>query len=740
MAKPKKARTRLVETPLITVREGVSLDKSETFEHLLQELESLGFAAGPHIRVAYLANWPARLFLHAQDCVYGILYDDSQYPWIDLFSVRSGNAGTCFSVTNANAPLLGLVAQRPAYFASIQYANLNPSALYSEFLLRRTKGQWDEVCEDSASAAYQIVCEADVQWQKEYLEHKADAEEAMKRVVLDSYERVRAILERDELHAFRRLLKKLALPKDRLPRLPSSLTAAAGEGNMEVVKMFLARDWDIEEPTGYRTPLTYAASRGQLEAFNFLLQNGARASIPEDILGGPITAAAENGHIEIVRILNALVTEEERQKALKAATVEENNEIIKLLGGNPISSPAKRKSETEKPKGICAQFQEYEILMGDEPVDERLIGKPWDEGIARAIQTAATPLLKARLGEEIKDEPNSTLNLAVATGSLLLIETVLSSTIPKEHLLQALIDAAANGSLQICKVLLRAGADAKSPNGFVALISAVEWGHPDGVRLLLDAGADPKARTESGQTAKTAVHGPFSKEIATMLLASAMVKKGKAATSTVGYIKAKNTQSIQGRVGAKDFREFVGHPEWALAFVQSDPATVCAAVSQVYPGWVRETGLLGRTLKLELPHLMVFRLKNHQWTVLVRSVGWLGMDEINGLANDATKLSRMINVRVVTYLAEGTSACETYEVFEKGRKVEEALRGDGNVFKSSLRKKLPGTWDQFPEASFRELGIYVPCCWLDDDGYETKLIMTGIPEGSVESLDAFLIR
>lgn len=712
----------------------------DRIKKLQAELASLGFRDATPVTVSALSTWPTVALLHPAKQTYCVLYDDAQSTWVDFFSVRAVDQVQHHCATNANAPLLGLVAQRPAYFASVPYADLDVITLFREFLRSRPRGKWDPVSFLKLPAAFRFVCNADTVWQLKHVEGKPDGDDAMHKVVAASYERARALVEQDELHALRRLLKRLALTKDTNPPLPSTLTAAAGSGSLDFVKLFLKEGANIEEKTYSGTPLTSAASSGHIEVVRFLLGRGARGSIPADLLGGPITRAAGHGHLEVVRELLPLATAVEKANALAAAQNAGHAELVSLLGGKPNAKLSAGKNRKGSLADFFSSMKDSSLLMGCAPEDPPLLGKERNAGVAKASHLLRSRTLRGRLTERVEGDCD-TVVLVVRTGEVSLVQAVLEQVQDSDGLASMLGAAAGNGHLEICKMLLKAGADPKNQAGG-AIISAARWGNPEIVKLLLDAGANPRARTEDGESSKTDLSGPFAKRIAALLDAAvAAGPKSTNAAASIKYQKPRKKPPLEGRRGVADFRKFIGHPEWAIGFVESDPAKVVAAFKKIHPKWQHEPNLESRAVKLGWPNITVLCLRGHSWTVWIRSVGWVGMEQITGVSDDAAALSKALpGVRAIAYLSEDTSGCEGYELHMNGKKVEEAMRGDVESFKSALRKKLPGSWDDFPETPFREFGIYVPCCFIEDAGFETQLELHGLPEGSVERLDAFCIE
>lgn len=124
-----------------------------------------------------------------------------------------------------------------------------------------------------------------------------------------------------------------------------------------------------------------------------------------------------------------------------------------------------------------------------------------------------------RLRERLDDDPSrvsaraadgfSALHFAAFFAKPEAARTLLEAGAPvdlvadNEMRVQPLHSAAAAHQIEICRMLLAAGADvnARETGGFTPLHAAAQNGDPELVELFLSAGADPDARTDDGRTA-----------------------------------------------------------------------------------------------------------------------------------------------------------------------------------------------------------------------------------------------
>jgi ankyrin repeat protein len=728
--------------PLLKLHAG----KSTPWEHqtevelILKDLEALGYRKLADVTSPLLPFVKMRALVNSEDWSYALVHDEAQSTWVDLFSVGGPAARqAAFAVTSAEAPLIGLVAQRPTYFASVQLPKVSVKLLQTEFLRLRPQQVWAEVSEAGLLPAYEALVAADAAWQRAHLAGR-DAERKMGEVVKAAYARARALRPRDPASEFWQLLHRLRLPHSAFPELPQSLTSAAGQGDLQAVKQFLENGANINEKSaGYESPLALAALSGHCDIVNFLLEQGANPQQAQFATFSPIANAARRGHVRIVqRLLQAGVNAEQKAAARAEARQAKHQVILDLLAGRAVPEPALAQVEARpptKPCGVALKklMDDSTLLMGREPEEEPLASR--DAAEARVLELLRLAEVRATLGQE-DEQHGSCLDLAVASGSLRLVRAILEALPPAALLSPALIGAAERGLGEVVELLLQAGADPKFATelGMTALIAVSSRGDLNIVRRLLAAGANPKAKAMGGETAFTEAGGPFGKQIKQLLKESA----GPALTRGSSVIMRKGSRKVNLATarGVAQFRKALGQPEWALACIEAAPEAVARAYAQLHPDYSWHADVAHKRLQVEPPFLFILRLRGQAWTILLRTVGWLEMEDIHQLPEDARQLSALLKTRVLTYMAEDTSSCEGYELFKDGDSIEKAEWMGKITFRSSWRQK-PKFGKDFPEPTFSELGIYLPECWLDSDGDEAKLVLGGIASADVERLDCF---
>lgn len=724
--------------PLLTTTPGkLRWQHPDEVAQAIAELKALGYSELSPVQTPLLGCVQMLAFASTKHKAYAILHDEAQSVWVDFFSVELKRAPTCFAATNAEAPLIGVVAQRPTYFISHQLPKVSATVLHKEFLARRPKKEWAVPSLKDLPAAYQIVCEADFNWQKQHLKGKT-SEAVMQRVVDAAYKRAWEVQRRNPVGELLLLLRDMRAP-DR-PRPPVSLTDAAMRGDIEAMKLFLEAGADINEESGYISPLAAAALRGQLDAVNFLLERGADPAKGSFAALSAIAKAARGGYYEIVeRLLAAGVPEEQRIAALEQAKREKQEAIVRLLEGRPVPAKLRAKGRAEpREPSFGEMMAEMTLLMGREPESQPLVGKAREEAAARAFELLRLPEVRAAVNVAHKGY-GTYLDLAVQTELAPLVQAVIEAGSSAKTISEALITAAERGARELVELLLKAGADPKyeAGPGYTALLAAAQRGDLEIVRRLIEAGADPRARTEGGETPMTAATGPYQKQIREILKQAARAETQR--TGTAISTRGKLRKDFVTARGADQFKKAIGHPDWSLVFIEAHPRDVAEAFAKLHPEarWYADTAQARLTAKP--PVVMIFRLRGHAWTILLRTVGWLRMEDLDAVLADARLLSAALETRALAYMSEHISGCEGYELFEKGSSIESAEWMGKVEFKSTWRKK-PKFGDDFPEPTFSELGIYLPECWIDHDGYETKLVLGGIGAQAVERLDCFELK
>ena len=348
-------------------------------------------------------------------------------------------------------------------------------------------------------------------------------------------------------------------------RFPASLAAAAAEGDLEGMQLFLERGTGIEERNTWEsTPLTAACAHGQAEAVRWLISHGARIDLPDET-HNPITSALSKANCEIAALLldAGLPIERAAWGAIAASGLGRLDMLHWLVGrGLDLDRSYPR-------LGVLRERALRDVKKdGGEDVGRFLKGE-LDPGPPPAIPPATPPFRRERpraapderpqllqegldvvraagksaahwnaTGPSAPSQRQRLISFAASTGILELVTALLDSGAPPNSVPDGtpppLTAAASEAQVEVARLLLQRGA---LPNGrdgksWLPLVGAVQSGDPEIVRILLEAGANPKARPAGDFKLMEYVRGPYEQEIRALLERSPGVKvagKGKRA-------------------------------------------------------------------------------------------------------------------------------------------------------------------------------------------------------------------
>lgn len=283
---------------------------------------------------------------------------------------------------------------------------------------------------------------------------------------------------------------------------------------------------EAKDHNGY-TPLCWAAHNGTDAAAEYLLNQGALIEATDDRGHTPLIEAAEQGHQQVMKVLldhKANVNANIRSHtALHRAAYNGHEQAVKLL----LSHHAKIEAKTDNGStplhfaaATCNEVALNLLLTAGAQVDAR------EQNGCTALHKAAGSFQNDRAenvfkillsrGLSINDKDNDGLtpfhHMALITDGVvtrLLVEPLLSLGADIDALNNkgetALHYAIEGGLTELVKALIKQGAniEIKTHLGNTPLHTAVQasYGSEESIRLLLDAGANPKEKNNSGQTA-----------------------------------------------------------------------------------------------------------------------------------------------------------------------------------------------------------------------------------------------
>lgn len=254
----------------------------------------------------------------------------------------------------------------------------------------------------------------------------------------------------------------------------SVVNAAIYSGNREAIKLLIEKGASLtmvaSEDEDYDAPLSLAAQLSDLSMFEYLIDSCADKLPPEEY-DKALVAAAEAGRVEVFsKLLSYTHPQECFQKALDAATEEDNWDIIMVL--------------LERYQGQALDYGAlFEEASGTSENQDRVLQAVW----------------KHANGEMLPDTLDKALIKAAGCGKHSTVEMLLrdfgaNPDAADEECGTALTEVAYNGDLDLVKLLLDRKADVNASDGW-ALQTAAAEGHKEIVEELLEWNADVNACT-----------------------------------------------------------------------------------------------------------------------------------------------------------------------------------------------------------------------------------------------------
>ena len=301
--------------------------------------------------------------------------------------------------------------------------------------------------------------------------------------------------------------------------LAISIIEAAKKGNIEVVKLLLKENTDvnIRNEDGW-TALMLASHNGHMQVIEVLLKENADVNIQSEKGMTALMLASRYGHTQIVELLikeNADVNDQDKEgwTALMIASRYGHTQIVELL----IKENADvniQKEDGWTALMLASRYGHTQIveLLLKENADVNIQKEDGWTTLMLASRYGHTQIVELLLKEnaDVNDQDKegwTALMIASRYSHTQIVELLIKENadvnIQKEDGWTALMIASQNGHTQVVELLLKDNADVNTQNeeGWTALMIASQNGHTQIVEVLLKENADVNIQKKNGWTA-----------------------------------------------------------------------------------------------------------------------------------------------------------------------------------------------------------------------------------------------
>lgn len=303
---------------------------------------------------------------------------------------------------------------------------------------------------------------------------------------------------------------------------------AAITGNLERIRSLVEKSpYLVNCYYDYQTPLHLAVVHGHTDIAEYLLQHGADVTVENYLFHDSlVTSARDRKNWPLVELLTAAMRKRFRHYAPGPHAILSD---VAMGGQTAVRS---KLSISPEQANVCAEDGNTPLHLSAKNLNIDMAKLLLDHGADAnsANRVGFKPIHVAlyrnnywfhrddgwEFAEFLLQHTEPNINLAATFGNVELVLDFLRNDPKLANFCSTcnkrpISSAAANGHLEIVKMLLDAGADprlaeANAPNGF-ALWAAANGGHRDCAKLLLDAGASPHDPVESCGTAFSIAEG-----------------------------------------------------------------------------------------------------------------------------------------------------------------------------------------------------------------------------------------